>query len=358
MSRFLLLDIGAGTLDVLWYDTESVHHYKAVVVSPVRTIAAQAARLAGDLLVTGCEMGGGPVTEVLRERAATHAVVMSASAASTLAHDPERVRAWGITVVGDEEAEALRRRKKYSHLVLRDVQADRLRQIVEGFGVPFEFEAVAICAQDHGVPPPGVSHLDFRHHIYRERLDAQPLPQTLLFAAGEIPPVMNRLRSMAESARELPADEIYVMDSGMAAITGAACDMAARNRERFMVLDIATSHTVCAAMLRGELAGFVEYHTRDITCERLEGLMQDLADGRLDHAGILAEGGHGAYIRKTAGSEALATIIATGPKRKMVAESGLPMVWGAPLGDNMMTGTVGLLEAVRLRKKLAPIFYV
>jgi len=46
------------------------------------------------------------------------------------------------------------------------------------------------------------------------------------------------------------------------------------------------------------------------------------------------------------------------PKRKMAAASRLPMVWGAPLGDNMMTGTVGLLEAVRRRKKLDPIFYV
>jgi uncharacterized protein (DUF1786 family) len=358
MSRFLLLDIGAGTLDVLWYDTESVHHYKAVVVSPVRTIAEHTAQLTGDLLVTGCEMGGGPVTTVLRKRAETHAVIMSASAAATLAHDPGRVRAWGITIVDDDEAEALRRRKKYSHVVLRDVVADRLQQIVEGFGVPYAFDAVAICAQDHGVPPQGVSHLDFRHTLYRERLNAQPLPQTLLFAAGEIPPAMNRLRSMAESARALPAEEVYVMDSGMAAITGAACDMAARNKERFMVLDVATSHTVCAAIMQGELAGFVEYHTQDITCERLEGLLRGLADGRLSHAGILAEGGHGAYIRKAAGPQALDTIIATGPKRKMVAGSGLPMVWGAPLGDNMMTGTAGLLEALRRRKKLDPIFYV
>jgi hypothetical protein len=29
-----------------------------------------------------------------------------------------------------------------------------------------------------------------------------------------------------------------------------------------------------------------------------------------------------------------------------------------PVGDNMMTGTVGLLEALRLRKKLAPIQYL
>ena len=44
------------------------------------------------------------------------------------------------------------------------------------------------------------------------------------------------------------------------------------------------------------------------------------------------------------------------PKRKLVAGSRLPMVWGAPLGDNRMTGTVGLLEAVRLRKKWTPFF--
>jgi len=48
MSRFLCVDIGAGTMDVLWFDTEAVHHYKAVVVSPVRTIAERAARLAGE----------------------------------------------------------------------------------------------------------------------------------------------------------------------------------------------------------------------------------------------------------------------------------------------------------------------
>jgi len=31
---------------------------------------------------------------------------------------------------------------------------------------------------------------------------------------------------------------------------------------------------------------------------------------------------------------------------------------GCPLGDNMMTGTVGLLEALRRREKMDPIFYV
>ena len=60
MSRFLMVDIGAGTMDVLWYDTETKLHYKAAVKSPVRYIAEKAAELTGRLLVTGTEMGGGP----------------------------------------------------------------------------------------------------------------------------------------------------------------------------------------------------------------------------------------------------------------------------------------------------------
>ena len=57
MSRFLLVDIGAGTMDVLWYDTQTDLHYKAVVKSPVKYLAEKAAELPGDLVITGSEMG-------------------------------------------------------------------------------------------------------------------------------------------------------------------------------------------------------------------------------------------------------------------------------------------------------------
>jgi hypothetical protein len=36
----------------------------------------------------------------------------------------------------------------------------------------------------------------------------------------------------------------------------------------------------------------------------------------------------------------------------------LPIHFGAPLGDNMMTGTVGVLEAIRRHKGLEPITYL
>jgi uncharacterized protein (DUF1786 family) len=229
---------------------------------------------------------------------------------------------------------------------------------VEGFGVPFEFDAVAVCAQDHGVPPARTSHLDFRHRIYRERLDKRPHPHVLMFTIPEIPNAMNRLRSIAFAAERLPTQEVYVMDSGMAAIVGASLDAHAPIDAPFMVLDVATSHTVCAALADGELAGLVEYHTVDITRERVESLLVDLATGKVQHRQILEEGGHGAYFRKPAGKAALKAIIATGPKRRILLGSSLPILFGAPLGDNMMTGCVGLLEAWRLRKGMQPLVYL
>jgi uncharacterized protein (DUF1786 family) len=358
MSRFLMIDIGAGTMDILYYDTEAELHYKAVVKSPVRSLAEKAGGLSGNLLVLGDEMGGGPITQILLKRAKQAEVVMSASAAATLNHDLEKVKSWGIKLAEDDRIEELRRSKNYAVITLGDLEPRRLEQIVKSFGVPFAFDVVAVCAQDHGVPPSGVSHLDFRHNLFQASLADRPYPHSLLYRSDGIPHAMNRLRSIARNASALPAAEIYVMDSGMAAILGAAMDGLAQGKKRYLVLDIATSHTVGAAMLGEELAGFFEYHTRDINLERLETLLRDLADGKLSHRQILAEGGHGAFLRCNVGFDAIEAIIATGPRRKLVKNSALPIQYGAPWGDNMMTGTVGLLEALRRRKGLEPIVYL
>jgi uncharacterized protein (DUF1786 family) len=58
MSRYLMVDIGAGTMDILWFDLASGQHFKAVARSPVPQLADEIARIPGKLLVTGGEMGG------------------------------------------------------------------------------------------------------------------------------------------------------------------------------------------------------------------------------------------------------------------------------------------------------------
>ena len=90
----------------------------------------------------------------------------------------------------------------------------------------------------------------------------------------------------------------------------------------------------------------------------MESLLCELADGQLTNEDILREGGHGAYVRRTIGFDTVETILATGPKRRLIETSRLPMTLGAPWGDNMMTGTVGLLEAIRRHKGLPEIKYL
>jgi uncharacterized protein (DUF1786 family) len=350
MSGILSIDIGAGTMDVLYFDVRRAEHFKAVVKSPVASLAREVETAAGKLLILGREMGGGAVSRAVKQRAQETDVVMSLSASPTVHHDLDRIRSAGIRVLDDEAAEALGSEGGYSIIEFGDLPIDRLRQIVSGFDVPFSFEVIGVCAQDHGVPSDGDSHLDHRHRHFRTILDAAPFPHAFLHRAEEVPPDMSRLRSIAESAQSLPADEVYVMDSGMAAILGASMDPRVQQRKNVLVLDIATSHTVGAAIQSGELTGFFEYHTEDITLERLEALLVDLANGDLSHAQILSEGGHGAYVRRSFGFENTELILATGPKRGLVEPSRLPIELGAPLGDNMMTGTVGVLEAIRRTK--------
>ncbi len=357
MARYLMLDVGAGTLDMLVYDTDHDLHYKAVVRSPVRVLADESRSTPGNLVVTGGEMGGGPVSQALIERAKTARVAMTTASAATIHHDPNKVAGHGIDLVEDEEAERLKAHDDFQHVRLGDLQPERLRKLVEGMGVPFRFDAVAVCAQDHGVPPLGVSHLDFRHQLFTAALKKEPKPQALMYRSDEVPATMNRLTTIARDALQLPTERVYVMDSGMAAILGASMDQLARGKGAIIVLDIATSHTVGAAMQRGELLSFFEYHTRDITVGRIDELLKDLPEGRLSHRQILNEGGHGAYSRETVDFADVELILSTGPKRRLIASSSLPVSPGAPWGDNMMTGTTGLLEALRLREGLTPIAY-
>jgi uncharacterized protein (DUF1786 family) len=152
-------------------------------------------------------------------------------------------------------------------------------------------------------------------------------------------------------AEGIPSGKIYLMDTGMAAILGASSDPSARGKRSIMVLDIASSHTLGALLLDGEIGGFFEYHTSAITPEILEALIVDLAEGRLSHESIVSEGGHGAYTRKGVGFDAVEIILATGPKRSILKGVGMEgIVPGAPFGDNMMTGTAGLILAMAERE--------
>jgi uncharacterized protein (DUF1786 family) len=85
----------------------------------------------------------------------------------------------------------------------------------------------------------------------------------------------------------------------------------------------------------------------------MEELLINLGNGKLNHQAIIAEGGHGAYIRSTPGFDRVEKIVVTGPRRREIMEDiKLEYIEGSPMGDNMMTGTAGLLESINRKERL------
>lgn len=352
MARFLAIDVGAGTLDVLFLDSESGDQFKFVAKSPTRTLAeAIMACKKEKILITGRQMGGGPVSDAIRTKARVCRVMMTRSAAETVHHRMDRIERMGAVLISQKEAKGKAKRADISSFKTGDIRAENVITTLKSMGVEPGVDFLGVCVQDHGTPKEPVSSLDFRHHIFRQIIDKYPKPSAFLFEAKQIPSYLRRMRAAAMDAERIPSGKVYLMDTGMAAILGASSDPSVRGKNPIIVLDIATSHTLGALLVDGEIGGFFEYHTHAVTPKRLRSLIIDLADGRLSHEKIVANGGHGAYVRKAVGFDRVATILATGPKRRILDQIGIDdIVFGAPFGDNMMTGTAGLILAIAERE--------
>ena len=354
MKPILTIDIGAGTTDILVVDPDCGEHYKAVTVSPVRRISRAISAGQGDVLITGTIMGGGAVSKAVIKRALSATVYMTPEAAGTINDDLDRVRKKGIRIVSADEAKALA--ENITNIEFSDIFIDRTKVLLQEMGVGWNFSFVAGAVQDHGICPEGVSPLDFRHRIMKERIAARPQPESLFFDYEEIPTYLARMKTTAGLLSNIPCDKLYMMDTGMAAIVGAALDPQAVSSKRCIVSDIGNSHTLAAVLEEGLLGGFFEYHTESMTSGKMEALLVRLGNGDLRHREVLAEGGHGAYIRTAPGFDRIEKIVVTGPRRReIMAGVSLPYLEGAPMGDNMMTGTAGLLACIARKEGLEEV---
>ena len=352
MARFLAIDVGASTLDAMFLDTHSGDQFKFVAKSPTRTLAERImACKSNRILITGRQMGGGPVTGAIKSKTLQCRVMMTRSAAETIHHREERVKNLGVMLISAKAAKQEAKKKNTSHFKAGDIIVEDILTMLKSMGIEPVVDFFGICVQDHGTPKEKISSLDFRHQIFKGIIDEDPRPSAFLFEADRIPSYFRRMRAAAMDAKGISLGKIYLMDTGMAAILGASSDPTVQGKRSIIVLDIASSHTLGALVLDGEIGGFFEYHTSAITPEILEALIIDLAEGRLSHERIVSGGGHGVYTRKAPGFDAVEIILATGPKRGILKGIGIRgIVPGAPFGDNMMTGTAGLILAMAERE--------
>jgi uncharacterized protein (DUF1786 family) len=124
-----------------------------------------------------------------------------------------------------------------------------------------------------------------------------------------------------------------------------------------VLVNVGNGHTVCLLALDGRVAGVFEHHTRCLDGAGLERRLRRWLAGDLESEEVRADHGHGAVLAAGASGAAVGPgasdlrlpLIVTGPRRELLAGSGLPAEFAAPHGDMMLTGCFGLLRALRDR---------
>ena len=339
--RMLAVDVGGGTQDVLLYESDRPVENCVKLVLPAQTqvvatrvrmatAAGRAVFLAGEL------MGGGASGDAVEEHlAAGLSVYATADAARTLHNDLAKVTALGIRIVETPPADAV-------SVNFGDLDLDALHAALRGFAIePPELLAVAV--QDHGYLP-GRGGRDFRSEYLRSLLERGGDAAGMLF---ETPP--ESMIRMWAVKRQFP--HALVMDTGAAAVLGALGDPVVARAARTdgaILVNIGNLHTFAVAFRGERIYGLFEHHTGGVTPQWLTYLVERLRAGKLTHAEVKAQRGHGAAFSSDYAEAGGFTFVAvTGPNRAIAAPLGYHTA--APHGDMMLTGAYGLVEATLRR---------
>src|SRR5215213_5041382 len=357
--KILTVDIGTGTQDIFLYDSrlDIENGFKLVLPSPTMMIhhrVKQALSTRSPLLFTGHQMGGGPSAWAIEEAARTGIpVYMTPSAATTLNDELDKVEALGIRLVSEEEVNGLP--STAYHLKLKDFDFKLISKTFRDYGVSLDdLEAIAVAVFDHGNAPAGVSDRQFRFDYLDERIREKNSLAAFAYLSKDIPHIMTRLQSVADSAGELPCP-LIVMDTAPAAVLGAGFDPIVATRKQKIICNVGNFHTLAFRLSEQGIEGVFEHHTGEIDRVKLESLLRRLADSSLKHEDVFNDMGHGAlmYSQETFefGKDSF-DVIVTGPRRSIFNRqpsienhASLRPYFATPFGDMMVAGCFGLLAA-------------
>ena len=340
-DRILAIDVGAGTQDILlWESGQPMENNVKLVLPSWTTILArrvkQATQEERPVFLTGNLMGGGPLVSAMkRHMRAGYPVYVTPRAALTVRDNLDQVRKRGYTIL-EKEDEPLNLPDLVT-LHTRDVDLDALASALTPFGVTIP-DAVAVAVQDHGECLEG-SNRKFRFQLWREFVEGGGEMPGLAYR--EPPPCYTRMQAVQQDA-----PGAVVMDTGPAALWGILEDKraAAHQDEGFIGVNVGNQHTL-GVLLRGErILGLFEHHTVLMTPEKLAWLVDHLRAGTLTNEEVYEDHGHGAFISPDYTPNVGFDFVAvTGPQRYLGADLGYH--FAAPYGDMMLTGCFGLVSA-------------
>jgi uncharacterized protein (DUF1786 family) len=361
--KILSIDIGAGTEDVLLYDSSKPieNCVKMVLPSPTLVYAAEIEKLTDrylNVLIRGDVIGGGAVTSAVDNHLRKGLrVIMTKRAALTIRNNLDQVRSMGIEVVENESELS---RFSGGVINLEEINPSRIAKFLDGLGVKTQdIDVTAVAVQDHGAPPTDQSNRAFRMKKMEELLRQDPTLGALAFIEGEVPEYFLRMRSAVEACkRQMPNSKAMVMDTSLSAILGCLEDPKVGKKDRALIVNAGNGHTIAAIVCEGHIAGLMEHHTELLRNDpkKLESLLVRFANGKIKGKDVFEDGGHGAFYlvdneekQRKLSLENIEIITVTGPNRSITADVNLPIHYASPAGDVMMTGTMGLVRAA-LRK--------
>jgi uncharacterized protein (DUF1786 family) len=278
---------------------------------------------------------------------------MTASAAATLNDELDKVEALGIKIISEEEVNRLS--STVHRLELKDFDFELISKTFEDYGVSLDdLDAIAVAVFDHGNAPAGVSDRQFRFDYLDERIREENSLAAFAYLSTDIPKIMTRLQSVADSAGKLPCP-LVVMDTAPAAVLGAGFDPVVATRRRKIVCNVGNFHTLAFRLGEKGIEGVFEHHTGEIDLTKLESLLRALADSSLRHEDVFNDMGHGAlmYSQETFEfGKGDFDVVVTGPRRSIFNRQSpiehrksLRPYFATPFGDMMIAGCFGLLAA-------------
>ena len=351
--RILAIDIGAGTQDILLYDSRrrEENNLKLILPSPVQILASKIRKCRKEsILVKGTTMGGGVFALALLEKIKEgKKVFITEKAARSIRDDIDELKNFGFRIISSEEAEEIEKKRSNDICVIeaKDVDFDYIFNFLKKINEE-SFDFIGIAVQDHGFEK-GKSDRITRFSKIKEMLEKENSLSSFLFSPP--PQIFTRMRANYEYLKEKLEEKkidarVFIVDTKIAAIAGALHGVKERP---CMVFDIGNAHTMCAIVKnKFSIAGIFEHHTALLSREKIEKFATKLALGRLSNEEIYSDDGHGAYsIENAGGITGIKKILVTGPKRELIKGASLNFSYAMPFGDIMLSGAVGIVDLIK-----------
>ena len=338
--RILAIDIGAGTQDILLFDSQKKieNCISLVLPTPSKFFAEKLKTIESHVYIRGDTIGGGSLGRaILHHIQKGYRVVMEESAAFSIRNDLDEVRSMGIGVGEKPEPD------HFQELEIREVNLHLFEKFLSNFGEDLQVDVIAIAVQDHGVSPKGVSDRAFRFENMERMLRKDNRPDAFHFSEDSIPDYYFRMRSAVAAVKRTSSVPVLVMDTCFSAILGCLDEVTGPS----LIVNVGNGHTIAALLLERKIEALYEHHTHELTPKKLESDLRLLIQGELSGKKVFEENGHGAITLKPFHKEV--SVVVTGPNRDLIKETSLKFIYAAPGGNTMMTGPMGLVRATQYR---------